>query len=169
MNIHLSRGTYQQKIFRGKHPLIVSSSLLLLLFVNLASAQSVAIDWWKIAGGGGTSSNGSLSVSGTLGQHEAGGPLSDGHVSVSGGFWSLYAVQVPGAPVLSTARTTTNTVAVFWPSSSTGWLLQQNTNSVSSLNWSNVTATILDDGTTKTLIVNPPTGKRFFRLCKPAP
>jgi len=49
-------------------------------------------------------------------------------------------------------------------SPSTGWNLQQNTYSVSSLNWSNVTGTIQDDGTTKTLVVNPPTGNRFYRL-----
>lgn len=64
-------------------------------------------------------------------------------------------------------RTTTNTVAVWWPSPSTGCTLQQNTNSVSSVNWSNVTTTIQDDDTTKTLIVNPPTGNRFYRLHKP--
>jgi hypothetical protein len=40
-------------------------------------------------------------------------------------------------------------------------------NSVSSVNWSNVTGTNLDDGTTKTLIVNPPAGNRFYRLHKP--
>ena len=71
------------------------------------------------------------------------------------------------APLLSILRTTTNTVAVSWPSPSTGWDLQQNTNSVGSLNWSNVTSGIQDDGTTKTLIVNPPTGTRFYRLNKP--
>lgn len=69
--------------------------------------------------------------------------------------------------LLTCANTSTNTVAVSWPSPSTGWNLQQNTNSVSSLNWSNVTATIQDDGTTKTLIVNPPTGNRFYRLRGP--
>jgi hypothetical protein len=67
-------------------------------------------------------------------------------------------------PNLRIARTTTNTVAVTWPSPSTGWNLQQNTNSVSSLNWSNVVTTPSDDGTTKTLIVNPPAGNRFYRL-----
>jgi hypothetical protein len=39
-----------------------------------------------------------------------------------------------------------------------------NTNSVSSVNWSNVTSGIADEGTTKTLIVHPPTGNRFYRL-----
>ncbi len=70
-------------------------------------------------------------------------------------------------PLLTIFHTTTNTVAVTWPSPSTGWTLQQNTNRVSSLNWCNVTAAIQDDGTTKTLIVNPPAGNRFYRLFQP--
>jgi hypothetical protein len=46
-------------------------------------------------------------------------------------------------------------------------VLQQNTNSVSSVNWSNVTNGIADDGTTKSLIVHPPAGNRFYRLFMP--
>ena len=132
-----------------------------------AFAQSYSIDWSTIDGGGGTSTGGVYSVSGTIGQPDASGAMIGGQYSLTGGFWSLYAVQTPGAPLLSIARTTTNTVAVLWPSPSTDWVLQQNTNSVSSVNWSNVTATIQDDGTNKTLIVNPPTGNRFYRLFKP--
>ena len=78
----------------------------------------------------------------------------------------LMSLATPGAPLLTIFRTTTNTVAVTWPSPSAGWTLQQNTNSISSVNWSNVTTTIQDDGTTKTLIINPPTGNRFYRLTK---
>ena len=69
-----------------------------------------------------------------------------------------------GITTLTIFHATTNTLAVSWPSPSTGWTLQQNTNSVSSLNWSDVTSGIHDDGTTKSLIVNPPTGNRFYRL-----
>jgi len=88
--------------------------------------------------------------------------------TINGGFWGVIALlQTHGAPLLSIARTTTNTVAVFWPSPSFGFTLQQNTNSVSSVNWSNAPGTILDDGTTKTVIVNPPTGNRFYHLFKP--
>jgi len=94
--------------------------------------------------------------------------MSGGNYALQAGFWGIISVvQTPGAPLLSILCTTTNTVAVTWPSPSTGWNLQQNTNSVSSVNWSNVTATIQDDGATKTLIINPPTGHRFYRLQKP--
>ena len=139
-----------------------------LLLPAAASAQSYSIDWYKISGGGGMNSTGGVySVSGTIGQHDAGGPMTGGNYSVTGGFWALYAVQTLGAPLLSIVRTTTNTVAVFWPSPSTGWTLQQNTNGIATLNWSNAPGTIQDDGTTKTLIVNPPTGNRFYRLKSP--
>jgi hypothetical protein len=137
-----------------------------LLVPSVATlAQSYSIDWQTIDGGGGTSTGGVYSVSGTIGQPDASQQaMTGGNYSLVGGFWSLIAVQTPGAPLLSIARTTTNTVAVLWPSPSTGWDLQQNTNSVSSLNWSNVTSGIQDNGTTKTLIVNPPAGNRFYRL-----
>ena len=71
------------------------------------------------------------------------------------------------APSLSIFLTATNTVAVSWPSPPTGWNLQQNTNGLSSLNWSEVTDTIQDDGTNRTLIVNPPVGGCLYRLQKP--
>ncbi len=143
------------------------SAMLLAAGLGAVRAQTYSIDWFTIDGGGGTSTGGVYTVSGTIGQPDAGTAMRGDNYSLTGGFWSLYAVQSPGAPLLSIARTTTNTVAVFWPSPSTGWNLQQNTNSVSSVNWSNVTATIQDDGTNKTLIVNPPSGNRFYRLVKP--
>jgi len=138
-----------------------------LALASRALAQSYSIDWFTIDGGGGTSTGGVFAISGTIGQPDAGGPMSGGNFSLTGGFWSLNAVQTPGAPLLSIVKTTTNTVAVFWPSPSTGYVLQQNTNSVASVNWSNVVTAPIDDGVTKTVIVNPPTGNRFYRLFKP--
>jgi hypothetical protein len=106
-------------------------------------------------------------VSGTIGQPDA-VKMSCGNYTIDGGFWGIIAaVQTPGAPLLSIARTTTNTVAVFWPSPSTGFNLQVNTNGVGTVNWSNVVTAPTDDGTTKTVIVNPPVGNRFYRLFHP--
>ena len=147
-------------------PLLVIA--LVLSFQRSAFAQSYAIDWSTIDGGGGTSTGGVYSVSGTIGQPDASTTtMAGGQYSLAGGFWATYAVQTPGAPLLTIFHTTTNTVAVTWPSPSTGWYLQQNTNSVSSMNWSNVTSGTQDDGTTKAFILNPPTGNRFYRLNKP--
>jgi hypothetical protein len=72
-----------------------------------------------------------------------------------------------GVPALTLALTTTNTLALSWPSSSTGWALQENTNGLASANWSIAPGTIEDDGTTKTLVITPQKGNRFYRLFKP--
>src|ERR1035441_8169041 len=96
-------------------------------FAWKATAQSYSIDWYKIAGGGGTSTGGTYQVSGTIGQPDASGAMSGGNYSVTGGFWSLYAVQTPGAPLL-TITYAGNQAIVSWSPSVTGWTLQTNAN-----------------------------------------
>ena len=54
-------------------------------------AQGYSVDWFKVAGGGGTSTNSIYSISGTFGQPDAGGPMDGGGFSVVGGFWGLFA------------------------------------------------------------------------------
>ena len=139
--------------------------LLSLLLPMSGFAQSYAIDWYKIGGGGGTSTGGVYSVSGTIGQPDA-GVSSGGNYSLAGGFWSLLAVQTAGAPMLTITLTGTNTALVSWPSPSTGFALQQNTN-VNTTNWVAPSETITDNGTNKFIIVNPPAGNRFYRLRRP--
>ncbi len=116
---------------------------------------------------GGTSAGGTFSLHSAVGTTAA-GSAAGGIYSVAGTPWSVAIVETPDAPRLQIAAVS-GEVKVMWPSPSTGWVLQQNTNNVSSVNWSNVTATIQDDGTTKTLIVNLPAGNRFYRLSKSAP
>jgi hypothetical protein len=137
--------------------------ITLLLLAASSRAQSYSIDWFKISGGGGTSSNGQYSVSGAIGQHDAGGPMTGGNYSLTGGFWALFAVQTPGAPLLSISRTPTNSVLISWPSPSTGFVLQQNAN-LTTTNWVTVPQTPVDNGTNVTVIINPPTGSWYFRL-----
>ena len=143
---------------------------LMLFTTGLISAevfaQSYSIDWYKISGGGGTSTGGVYNVSGTIGQHDAGGPMTGGNFSLTGGFWSLYAVQTPGAPVLSIKLTTTNTAQVYWSSPSTGYNLQVNTN-LATASWVTPAESVTDNGTIKYIIVNPPTGNRYYRLKNP--
>ena len=151
-----------------KKPLRILALAVLCGLASVSHAQSFSIDWFTIDGGGGTSTGGVYSVSGTIGQPDAGPTMSGGNYSVDGGFWGLIvALQTPGAPLLTIRLTITNTVAISWPSTSTGFVLQQNSNSVASVNWSNVVTTPLDDGMTKTVVVNPPAGNRFYRLFKP--
>ena len=143
--------------------------IILSVLISLSAFPALAqysIDWYKVSGGGGTSTGGVYSVSGTIGQHDAGGPMTGANYSLIGGFWSLYAVQTPGAPVLNIKLTTTNTAMVYWSSPSTGYNLQVNTN-LATTNWVAPAETVNDNGTIKFIIVNPPAGKKFYRLKNP--
>src|SRR5213083_2827087 len=96
-----------------------SLKITLLLFAvtsTTALAQSYSIDWFTIDGGGGTSTGGVYSVSGTIGQPDAGAAITGGNYSLTGGFWSLYAVQTPGGPSLMiTLNHQLSTINVSWP------------------------------------------------------
>ncbi len=136
----------------------------IVLWAGSAQAQ-YSIDWYKVAGGGGTSTGGIYSVSGTIGQADA-GTMTGGNYSLTGGFWSIIAaVQTPGAPFLAVRYTATNTVVVSWPSSSTGFSLQQ-TPDLTTPKWASPPQAVADDGTTKSIVVNPPLGSRYYRLVK---
>lgn len=131
-----------------------------------ASAQSYSIDWFTIDGGGGTSTGGVYSVSGTIGQPDA-GRMSGGNFTIDGGFWGVIAaVQTPGAPLLRVFMTSTNTVVVAWPAPSTGFSLQQNSD-LNAAVWGSVTNTVNVVGSENQVIVAPPVGNRFYRLQNP--
>ncbi len=53
-----------------------------------ALAQPYDISWWTVAGGGGTSTGGIYSLSGTIGQSDAGPAMSGGIYTVTGGYWA---------------------------------------------------------------------------------
>ena len=66
------------------------------------AGDAFAVDHYTIDGGGGTSSGGSYSVSGTVGQADADPlqPSSGGQFEVSGGFWPAVAPPAPLADPL---------------------------------------------------------------------
>ena len=133
--------------------------------VTASFAADYAIDWWTVAGGGGTSTGGVFTATSSIGQPAA-GQASGGQFTVAGGFWGIIgAVQTPGAPLLTITHTTTNSVVVSWPSTAAGFTLQTNT-TIAIPTWGSMAATPSDDGTNKFVIVSPPGGNRFFRLSK---
>lgn len=137
---------------------------LALLFPVAAFAQNYSIGWYKISGGGGTSTNSAYSVSGTIGQPDAGNAMTGGGYSLTGGFWSLISViQTAGAPTLNISHSG-NQVIVYWQDS-TGWSLQQN-NNLSTAAWSGSGGVTLLNGTNY-LQLTSPTGNLFFRLQHP--
>ena len=127
-----------------------------------ASAQTYSIDWFTIDGGGGIGTGGVYSVSGTIGQPDA-GKMSGGNYTIDGGFWSLLSVvQTPGAPLLLITRSGSD-VRLYWPSPSTGFVLQENAD-IGTTNWLGVAQVPADNGTNKTVTVSPPVGNKFYRL-----
>jgi len=140
---------------------------LLVLTEVVRADDTYTIDWYKVAGGAGKSANGQYSVSGTIGQHDAGTAMTGGNYSLTGGFWSLIAVvQTPGAPLLTITHSG-NSVVVSWPSPSTGFALQQNSNLANATAWSSFDGTVNDNGATKSITNSPPVGNLFFRLAHP--
>src|ERR1039457_6386404 len=132
--------------------------ILTSTFCLRAWGQSYSVDWYKISGGGGTSTGGVYSVSGTIGQHDAGGPMTGGNYSLTGGFWALYAVQTPGAPLL-TITYVGNQAIVSWSPSVTGWTLQTNNNLATGA-WGNYLGAVSNNRVTN----SPSQGNLFFRL-----
>ena len=75
---------------------------LLISVLGLSAAAKYAINWHTIDGGGGTSTGGVYSVTGTIGQPDAGATMSNGPYAVTGGYWALPTeVQSEGAPTLT--------------------------------------------------------------------
>jgi hypothetical protein len=135
------------------------------LLAQAASAQSYSIDWYKIAGGGGTSSGGNYQLSGTIGQADAGSTMSGGAYSLTGGFWSMIAVvATPGLPNLVITWISPNSVKVSWPATGT-YTLQSNNNLVGP-SWNAFGGTVSTANGTNSVTITPPSGNLFFRLAQ---
>ncbi len=139
--------------------LIVSAACL---FGGNLLAQNYSIDWHTIDGGGGTSAGGVYSVSGTIGQHDAGGLLTNGFYSLTGGFWVLPTlVQTPDAPTLHLTNTAPGFATIWWTPPTPGFALQS-TDSLSPTNWVSAPS-----GTNNPATVPATLPARFYRLSKP--
>jgi hypothetical protein len=137
---------------------------LLFLFCLAATAQSYTIDWYKIAGGGGTSTGGTYVVNGTIGQPDASGAMTGGPFSLTGGYWSMISVvQTAGIPNLIIVPNGPNSVKILWPNSGS-YTLQQNNNLATATGWATTGYSITNGFGTNFCTVTPPTGNLFFRL-----
>jgi hypothetical protein len=133
-----------------------------LATVIAGSAQTYSIDWHTIDGGGGTSTGGVYSVSGTIGQPDAGGPMTNGQYSVTGGFWALpTAIQVTAAPTLTIVPATPGNATISWTPDTAGFVLQE-TWVLSPANWTNSFS-----GATNPIVVPITLPTKFYRLFKP--
>jgi len=139
----------------------------LAVAVPLAARAQYSLDWATIDGGGGTSTGGVYSVTGTIGQPDA-GAMSGGTYTLAGGFWSLIAaVQTPGAPWLSVVRSN-SAVVVSWPLPAEGWVLEW-TNALPQVSapWPQIAPPYQTNGANLQFTEPLPAGNKFYRLHKP--
>ncbi len=141
--------------------IILTLIILTLLSPGPASAQ-YAITWSTIDGGGGTSTGSVYSVSGTIGQPDAGATMTNGQYSVTGGFWVLpTAVQTTNAPVLTIVPAAPGQASISWTPSTPGFVLQE-TWALSPANWTNSPS-----GGTNPIVVPATLPAKFYRLFQP--
>ena len=141
--------------------------VFLLLGATVAPAQNFSIDWWSVDGGGGVSTGGAYSLSGTIGQPDA-GKMTGGSYTLEGGFWGMVAViQSPDMPQLYITNLN-NTVSVCWPLPAAGCVLEQcSVLTATPAGWSQVPFPYQTNASFIYIEVNPPAGNQFYRLRRP--
>lgn len=150
-----ARGLAQSKTWRS-----IAPSLVFLTCAVMVHAQSYSIDWFTLDGGGGTSTGGVYSVSGTIGQLDA-GTLSGGTFTLEGGFWlGVTQVNVPGGPTL-VIESLDAQVRISWASATAGFVLEESP-AVSGGSW-----TTVPGGVQNPVVLPTGPAPRFFRLRKP--
>ena len=127
---------------------------------NQIGAQSYAVHWFTVDGGGGVSSGDGYSLRGTIGQADA-GAMSGGGFSLTGGFWSGAGETMPTLRIQRAG----NDVIVSWPNPSTGFDLQENAGLMGA--WNSVGQAPSVVGAEKQVTVPAGPGSRFYRLRKP--
>lgn len=135
---------------------------LLCSVLCLPAMAQFAIPWHSIDGGAGTSTGGVFSVSGTIGQAEAGPPAHAGGYTLVGGFWALpQVVQTEGAPTLTIAPASPGFATLSWTPATPGFVLQE-TVSLAPANWTNSPS-----GAANPVTVPATLPAKFYRLYKP--
>ncbi|HKX50078.1 MAG TPA: hypothetical protein VJQ48_06550 [Candidatus Binatia bacterium] len=123
------------------------------------SAQNYKIEWYTIDGGGGTSSGGEYTLSGTIGQLDA-GLVAGGNYAIYGGFWGgAFAVQQVGSPTLFINLVGAD-VRVSWNPNASGFVLEQSI-SLSPAAWSAVA------GGANGVVLPAAGPTKFYRLRRP--
>lgn len=143
-------------------PIAAATWVLALAFMTPAVVAQYAITWSTIDGGGGTSTGGVYTVRGTIGQPDAGGPMTNGQYAVTGGFWALpTAIQTEGAPTLTISPATPGAATISWTPATPGFVLQE-TWSLNPANWTNAIS-----GSTNPVVVPATVPAKYYRLFKP--
>lgn len=140
----------------------------LLLCGLRAHAQQYAVPWFKIAGGGGMQSTGGVyTLSGIIGQIDAGRVAATNAYRIESGFWAI-AIQQLGYPPLSITRADMN-YFVSWQTIEPGLILQQATTLGTPTIWSDTTELVSTNGITNLVqqAIASGVSSRYYRLRRP--
>lgn len=139
--------------------------IALLAFSAATHGQTFSLDWATIDAGGGTSTGRTYSVTGTIGQFDA-GLTTGGSYALLGGFWILgEAIEIPASPVLSARLAGQGSVVISWPQSATGFELEQ-TSELAFGTWVKVTSPPALVGFESQVILPTGSAQNFYRLRK---
>ena len=146
---------------------LVSAMAVWVILTISTSAQPFSIDWSTVDGGGGGGSAGSYSITGTIGQPDAGATMANAPYAVQGGFWSVLGTR----PTLS-LWIEGNNVVVVWPVTASDCHLQQtdnlgNTNNLGVPVWSDVRQVPSVVGGEFQVTLPQPVLEQYYRLIKP--
>lgn len=84
----------------------------------------------------------------------------------SAGDGAVFALSVVAAAPPLDIQMSGSSAIIAWPSSETGWRVEQNPNLADPNGWTSCTQTICDDGTNQSVSILPTPGNLFFRLAK---
>lgn len=143
-----------------------------ILFVVIVSGihalygEGFSIEWQVLDATVGTSTGGSYSITGIIGQPNASTPMTGGEFSISGGVTGLaVALREQNSPALRIEPRGAN-LLIAWPSSGMGFHLQQSSSLITP-GWNEVLVTPTVAGSENQILLPFAAGHRFFRLHKP--
>ena len=134
------------------------ATLLLAASGLTIEAQDFALDWFTIDGGGVTSSAGRYTVSGTIGQPDA-GVMTGGQFTLDGGSWPGIIVPSTGEAPTLFIQSSAEAVIISWSPATAGFALEATADLAGAV-WTAAPA-----GNPVTIPLSGPA--RFYRLRKP--
>jgi hypothetical protein len=138
-------------------------TLALILFASLLNAAAqYEIIWSTMDSGGGQSSGGAYTLTGTIGQPDAGVSTARGY-TLYGGFWNFVELEI--VPALRIIHAGPN-VILAWPDPSLNFELQSTVDLLPAA-WSNVADAPLVVGAEKQVTLPLQPTRQFFRLRRP--
>jgi hypothetical protein len=135
------------------------------LSLHAQSGGPFELRWSTVDGGGGTSSNQQFTVTGTIGQLDA-GRLAGGSFALEGGFWGgVSLLQTPRAPHLKIKFIVDRLAVISWPMSAMGFVLEESSAAGDGV-WNATPQSIVDTATEHTVSVSAAGIFKYYRLKK---